>query len=207
MLAAIGPIWDGNEVWLIAAGGVLFMAFPNVYATAFSGFYLALVVVLWLLILRGVAIEFRSHQDHPLWRESGHYFLARVRAVPRSSSARRLATSFGACPSVKTACVGWPCSQTSCRAAIPASLIGTPAWSGFWRPEVFAGLVARPWAFAFVALSIAGAWGAIWFMRSGRDLAAFLSSSAFLFGMVAATLAGQYPFWLRSTDLSTASPL
>ena len=69
VLAAIGPIWDGNEVWLIAAGGVLFMAFPNVYATAFSGFYMALMVVLWLLILRGVAIEFRSHQDHPLWRE------------------------------------------------------------------------------------------------------------------------------------------
>ena len=69
VLAAIGPIWDGNEVWLIAAGGVLFMAFPNVYATAFSGFYMALMVVLWLLILRGVAIELRSHQDHPLWRE------------------------------------------------------------------------------------------------------------------------------------------
>ena len=69
VLAAIGPVWDGNEVWLIAAGGVLFMAFPRVYATAFSGFYLALMVVLWLLILRGVAIEFRSHQDNPLWRE------------------------------------------------------------------------------------------------------------------------------------------
>src|SRR5271163_3513727 len=69
VLAAIGPIWDGNEVWLIAAGGVLFMAFPNVYATAFSGFYMALMIVLWLLILRGVAIELRSHQDHPLWRE------------------------------------------------------------------------------------------------------------------------------------------
>src|ERR1700755_1456547 len=68
VLAAIGPVWDGNEVWLIAAGGVLFMAFPRVYATAFSGFYLALMVVLWLLILRGVAIEFRSHQDNPLWR-------------------------------------------------------------------------------------------------------------------------------------------
>ena len=69
VLAAIGPVWDGNEVWLIAAGGVLFMAFPRVYATAFSGFYMALMIVLWLLILRGVAIEFRSHQDHPLWRE------------------------------------------------------------------------------------------------------------------------------------------
>jgi len=69
VLAAIGPVWDGNEVWLIAAGGVLFMSFPKVYATAFSGFYMALMMVLWLLILRGVAIEFRSHQDHPLWRE------------------------------------------------------------------------------------------------------------------------------------------
>src|SRR5438309_8705614 len=69
VLAAIGPVWDGNEVWLIAAAGVLFLAFPRVYAVAFSGFYLALMIVLWLLILRGAAIESRSHQDHPLWRE------------------------------------------------------------------------------------------------------------------------------------------
>src|SRR5271155_4684495 len=69
VLAAIGPVWDGNEVWLIAAGGVLFMSFPRTYSTAFSGFYLALMIVLWLLILRGVAIGFRSHQENPLWRE------------------------------------------------------------------------------------------------------------------------------------------
>jgi cytochrome bd ubiquinol oxidase subunit II len=69
VLAAIAPVWDGNEVWLIAAGGVLFMAFPRTYATAFSGFYLALIIVLWLLILRGIAIELRSHQDNVLWRE------------------------------------------------------------------------------------------------------------------------------------------
>jgi cytochrome d ubiquinol oxidase subunit II len=69
VLAAIGPVWDGNEVWLIAAGGVLFLSFPRVYAAAFSGFYLPLMIVLWLLILRGVAIESRSRQDNPLWRE------------------------------------------------------------------------------------------------------------------------------------------
>jgi cytochrome d ubiquinol oxidase subunit II len=69
VLRAIGPVWDGNEVWLIASGGVLFMAFPEVYAMAFSGFYLALMILLWLLILRGVAIEFRSHQSNLLWRE------------------------------------------------------------------------------------------------------------------------------------------
>src|ERR1700752_562690 len=59
VLAAIGPIWDGNEVWLIAAGGVLFMTFPNVYATAFSGFYIALMIVLWVLFLLGGAIQWR----------------------------------------------------------------------------------------------------------------------------------------------------
>src|SRR6266576_1810903 len=69
VLAAIGPVWDGNEVWLIAAGGVLFMSFPRTYSTAFSGFYMALMIVLWLLILRGISIEFRSHQENPLWRE------------------------------------------------------------------------------------------------------------------------------------------
>ena len=67
-LTAIGPVWNGNEVWLIAAGGLLFFAFPKVYASGFSGFYLALILVLWLLMLRGLAIELRSHVDHPLWR-------------------------------------------------------------------------------------------------------------------------------------------
>jgi cytochrome d ubiquinol oxidase subunit II len=68
VLGAIGPVWDGNEVWLIASGGVLVFAFPRAYAAAFSGLYLPLMMVLWLLILRGIAIEFRSKVDHPLWR-------------------------------------------------------------------------------------------------------------------------------------------
>jgi len=69
-LAAIGPLWDGNEVWLIAAGGSFFFAFPRAYASAFSGLYLPLMVVLWLLILRGIAIELRSSVEHPLWRSA-----------------------------------------------------------------------------------------------------------------------------------------
>jgi cytochrome d ubiquinol oxidase subunit II len=68
VLAAIGPLWDGNEVWLIAAGGVLVYAFPRAYAAGFSGFYMPLMMVLWLLILRGVSIEFRSQEPNPLWR-------------------------------------------------------------------------------------------------------------------------------------------
>jgi cytochrome bd ubiquinol oxidase subunit II len=67
VLRSIGPVWDGNEVWLLAAGGTLYFAFPGLYASGFSGFYLPLMLVLWLLVLRGISIEFRSHVDNPLW--------------------------------------------------------------------------------------------------------------------------------------------
>jgi len=71
VLASIGPVWDGNEVWLIAAGGTMYFAFPVLYASGFSGFYLPLMIILWLLILRGASIEFRNHINsavwHPLW--------------------------------------------------------------------------------------------------------------------------------------------
>lgn len=68
VLAAIGPFWDGNEVWLLAGGGVLFLAFPKVLASGLSGFYLAVFLLIWTLILRGIAIEFRSHVTDALWR-------------------------------------------------------------------------------------------------------------------------------------------
>src|SRR5712664_2467019 len=68
VLASVGPVWDGNEVWLIAGGGTLYFAFPALYAASFSGFYLPLMMVLWLLMLRGISIEFRSHVESPVWR-------------------------------------------------------------------------------------------------------------------------------------------
>ncbi|MFO7768480.1 MAG: cytochrome d ubiquinol oxidase subunit II [bacterium] len=68
VLRTIGPVWDGNEVWLIAGGGSLFMAFPLLYASSFSGFYLPLIIVLWLLILRALSIEFRNHLDNSVWK-------------------------------------------------------------------------------------------------------------------------------------------
>jgi cytochrome bd ubiquinol oxidase subunit II len=69
VLRAIGPVWDGNEVWLIAGGGTLFFAFPLLYASSFSGFYLPLNMVLWLLILRAIGIEFRLHIDNSVWQD------------------------------------------------------------------------------------------------------------------------------------------
>ncbi len=68
LIRTIGPVWDGNEVWLVAGGGTLYFAFPLLYASGFSGFYLPLMMVLWLLILRGIGIELRGHLDTPVWR-------------------------------------------------------------------------------------------------------------------------------------------
>src|SRR5271168_3560898 len=68
VLRSIGPVWDGNEVWLVAAGGTLYFAFPLLYASSFSGFYLPLTMVLWLLMLRGIGIELRTHIDDNLWK-------------------------------------------------------------------------------------------------------------------------------------------
>lgn len=70
VLAAIGPFWDGNEVCLLAAGGALFVAFPRVLSAGLSGFYFAIFLVLWSLMLRGIAIELRSHVTDPVWRST-----------------------------------------------------------------------------------------------------------------------------------------
>ncbi len=76
IINTIGPFWDGNEVWLLTAGGATFAAFPDWYATLFSGFYLPLFLLLLALILRGVAFEFRSKHDNPTWRKVWDWCIA-----------------------------------------------------------------------------------------------------------------------------------
>jgi cytochrome bd ubiquinol oxidase subunit II len=68
-MQSIGPFWNGNEVWLIAGGGALFALFPAAYASSFSGFYLPFIVVLWLLMFRGIAMELRDHLESDLWHQ------------------------------------------------------------------------------------------------------------------------------------------
>ena len=106
-LGSIGPVWDGNEVWLLAGGGTLYFAFPLLYASAFSGFYLPLMIVLWLLILRGVSLELRNHIEVGVWRvaagrslwvveRAAHHLLRRgagQRAARRAAAGRRLLLS------------------------------------------------------------------------------------------------------------------
>lgn len=83
LMNSIGPLWDGNEVWLVTFGGALFAAFPHAYATAFSGFYLPFMVLLFALIFRAVSMEFRSKQEMPWWRGmwDGSFFAASTLAT------------------------------------------------------------------------------------------------------------------------------
>jgi len=73
VIAAIGPLWSWHEVWLLSFGGVLFVAFPAILAVSFSGFYLALFLVLWALLLRGISLEVSGHIEEPLWRTAWHF--------------------------------------------------------------------------------------------------------------------------------------
>jgi cytochrome d ubiquinol oxidase subunit II len=249
VLVAIGSVWDGNEVWLIAAGGVLFMAFPKAYSASFSGFYLAFMIVLWLLILRGVAIEFRSQQENPLWREfwdTTFSFSSALLAVvlgtalgnvvrgvpvgPTGFFAIPLFTNFQ--PGIEAGIFDWYTTlvggftlcvlaghgalylvwktagpvQDRTRAlargiwfaVVPFWVVVTAA-SAWIAPEIFRNLLARPWFWGLVPLLPLALWGVFRFMNTGRELAAFLSSSTFLVGMLAATMAGSYPVLLRST--------
>jgi hypothetical protein len=117
---SIGPIWDGNEVWLVTFGGALFAAFPEVYATVFSGFYTAFMALLFALIFRAVSMEFRSKRTEPRWR--AFWDASFFAGVPwrRSCMAWQSGTRCEACQSVQTknfeaapwtCCIPTPCSS------------------------------------------------------------------------------------------------
>ncbi len=133
VIRTIGPVWDGNEVWLIAGGGTLYFAFPLLYASSFSGFYLPLNIVLWLLVLRGIGIEFRMHIENQVWRSLFDGFFAISSAL--------LAIFFGAALGNVVRGVPWEwtifslshCGRTSGLAPTPASSIGTPVARRFLR--------------------------------------------------------------------------
>src|SRR5215218_9801978 len=82
LVNTIGPLWDGNEVWLLVAGGATFAAFPEWYATLFSGFYLPLLLILAALIVRGVAFEYRGKRNDPVWRRNWDIAIITASALP-----------------------------------------------------------------------------------------------------------------------------
>jgi cytochrome d ubiquinol oxidase subunit II len=249
VLAAIGPYWDGNEVWLLAAGGVLFLAFPHVLAAGLSGFYLAIFLLLWVLVLRGVSIELRSHLADPMWRQfwDGTFFLASLlapvllgaalgnvlRGVPLGAEgwfALPLFASFsprgelGILDVYTVLCgvtalaallhhgalfLAWKTDGPVRARSLAAASLLFPVVVALWlaaswatarlAPEIVGALGARPLAWLATVLFLAGLSTSFLARRRGRDLLAFLGSSAFLLGVLAASAASVWPVWLKSS--------
>ena len=246
MIRSIGPVWDGNEVWLLAGGGTLYFAFPALYSASFSGFYLALMMVLWLLILRGVSVEIRGHVDSSLWRSFWDIVFGAssallcllfgvalgnvIRGVPLDSSGYFFIplwtnfqpgdfagiidwytlligiASFGAL--ALHGCL-WIALKTSgglrerCQRAarglwwlVVLMTIVITALSFRLQPHLAQQFSDYPFGFVFPAIAIAGLAGTFWFSRSGRDRNAFLSSCAYLLGMLTSVVFGVYPYVL-----------
>ena len=158
LMETIGPVWDGNEVWLLTLGGALFAAFPIVYATVFSGFYLALMLLLFALILRAVAMEFRHHIEDPRWLRFwdaawwlGSFLPALLLGVAIGNIARGLPLTGGVYTqgllgllNPLSLCVGllvvamfamqgasWVVLRTDGELAASARRVGRVAWIGF----------------------------------------------------------------------------
>ena len=121
------PVWDGNEVWLLAGGGTLYFAFPLLYASAFSGFYLPLMIVLWLLILRGISLELRNHIDVGVWRALLDGVFGFASALLTIFFGAALANVLRGVPLKPTATSSCRSGPTGSPASIPAFSTGTPS--------------------------------------------------------------------------------
>lgn len=239
--AAIGPVWSGNEVWLIASGGVLFLAFPHAYAGAFSGLYFGLILVLWLLVGRGLALELRHQIVNPLWESACDvvFCLASaalafvfgvalgnvVRGVPLrpdgyfSEPLFHILNWYGLLIGLfglvvlcgqgasflawrGTGALGERARQAARRIVIGETVLFVvliwPTYSV--RHEMLTNLTDHPWRLIFPALAI-GALVSQFLMQSrGRWLAAFVSSSLFIVGLLTTMAAGIYPNLLPARD-------
>lgn len=247
VLAAIGPYWDANEVWLLATGGALFVAFPKVLASGLSGFYFAIFLVLWSLILRGISIEFRSHVTAPMWRSfwDATFAVASVllciffgcalgnllRGLPLDANgwfSLSLFTDLSA--RMPVGILDWYTVSVGVYALLALAMHGgaylcwktdgdvearsrkfvlgaATAVAALWplmtiatvrlNPLMFDHFAARPLAWVCVALALLGLVFVFAGLRRGSHRRAFLGSSAFLLGLLAATAVSIYPVMLR----------
>jgi cytochrome bd ubiquinol oxidase subunit II len=244
VLRSIGPVWDGNEVWIIAAGGTLFFSFPLLYAAGFSGFYLPLIIVLWLLMIRGLSVELRSHIESPVWASfwDGTFFVGSsllavfygaalgnvVRGVPIGEEGyffQPLWTNFSP-TNPEPGILDWYTVLTGIL-ALAALVVHGASWVAVktegalntrarravrigWlavvvltaittvatfslSPRMLSSFYEHAWGFVFPALAVAGLALVGYFGFKERDRAAFLSSGAYIIGMMASTAFAVYP--------------
>jgi len=128
LISSIGPVWDGNEVWLLAAGGTLYFAFPGLYASGFSGFYLALMIVLSLLMLRGIAVEFRGHIRNGMWSSFWDVVFSGASLLLAIFYGTALGNIVRGVPLDKDAISSYPSGRPSVPAPNPAFWTGIPSW-------------------------------------------------------------------------------
>jgi cytochrome bd ubiquinol oxidase subunit II len=244
VLRSIGPVWDGNEVWIIAAGGTLFFSFPLLYAAGFSGFYLPLIIVLWLLMIRGLSVELRSHIESPVWASfwDGTFFVGSsllavfygaalgnvVRGVPigeegyffqplwRNFSPTNpepgildwytVLTGILALAALVVHGASWVAVKTEgalntrARRAVRIGWLAVVVLTAITTvatfslsPRMLSSFYEHPWGFVFPALAVAGLALVGYFGFKERDRAAFLSSGAYIIGMMASTAFAVYP--------------
>ena len=250
VLRSIGPVWDGNEVWLLVAGGTIFFAFPKLLAVSFSGFYLALMLVLWLLMFRALGIELRHQVADPLWRqfwdaafawssaltalclgaalgnlvrgvsigEDGTFFaplwtdftvsenvgildvftiLVAVTAVASLAHHGALWLSARTDEAVerrarRAASVLWP--------VVALLGIATTVATFFIQENVSVNVLDMPAGLFLAAAALIAHGGALVFRLRGKAMWAFLSSGAYLYGMVGLAAYGMYPFVLPARN-------
>jgi len=251
IIRAVGPVWDGNEVWLIAGGGTLFFAFPVLYASSFSGFYLPLIIVLWLLMIRGISIELRGHIGDPMWASfwDAMFFIGSsllavffgaalgnvVRGVPLHEDGyffQPLWTNFS--PFSETpGILDWytiligllalatlvvhganflavktegtlnvrsrRISRFFTYATAALTVLATAA-TFLVSPQMLGSFGSRPYGFVLPLIAIAGLVGMFLFNFRDNDRAAFLSSSAYIIGMLTSTVFSVYPKVLPAVD-------
>ena len=250
VIASIGPVWDGNEVWLLAAGGTLYFAFPTLYASSFSGFYLPLMMVLWLLILRGSSIEFRNHIKSPIWIPFWDFFFSIsslllaiffgaalanvVRGVPLDQSGyffEPLWTNFRL--GEQTGILDWYTILVGVQALLVLMMHGSlwlqwktdgalnqraarlAGWC-WWGVLVLTALVTaltfsiqpqvsinfKTWPLGFIlpVIALAGLAGIQFGLRRKNERNAFLSSCAYLLGMLTSAVFGVYPMVLPARN-------
>ena len=203
---AIGPFWDANEVWLIASGGVLFFAFPTLYASSFSGFYLPLIMILWLLIFRAIGLELRGQIHNSMWETvwDKHLSILDWFTILLGVIGVISLTIHGA---------NWIIFKTNSDlnqklkrvifnlnfVLLALIIISLFVWHVI-EPQPFHNFIENPWLWIFPIITFTGLFGLFKVKSFKKDGLGFLFSSLFLFGGLGTTVASIFPKVLPSTN-------
>jgi len=195
-LNAVGPVWDGNEVWLVTTGGALFAAFPPVYATIFSGFYIALMLVLAALIFRAVSLEFRGKIESPGWQRLWDWSFGLGSLLPSILFGVAVGNILRGVPIDANHMAQW--ASSTWIVFVVTYLLAT-MYTFFEAPHLMENIFSKPlfWVF-MVALLASIAYQPV-ALKSKLFFRAFLSSSVSIASAIGIAAVSMYPTLARSS--------